>query len=65
MTATIFPMIHEVTPEQLDKALLPLTTAGLLQVRYSEAQRTTIYRTPSGRLVGMTKDGKHFAPVAA
>ena len=58
-------MIQQVTLEQLDKKLLPLTTAGLLQVRYSEAQSTTFYSAPSGRVVAMTRDGKHFAQVMA
>lgn len=65
MTTTAFPLIHEVTAEQLDKALLPLTTAGKLDVRYSETMRTMFYRAPGGRLIALTRDGKHYANVEA
>lgn len=58
-------MIQQVTPEQLDKTLLPLTTNGILQVRYSEAQATTFYSDPEGRTVAITRAGKHYAEVAA
>lgn len=55
--------ISEVTLEQLDKQLLPLTMHGLLEVHYSAAQATTFYKTPSGRMVGMTCKGHHYAQV--
>lgn len=60
-----FSIIKEVSQEQLDKALLPLTTAGHLGVRYSAAQATTFYTAPGGRVIGMTRGGKHYAEVAA
>ena len=55
--------MSEVSLEQLDKQLLPLTQHGLLEVRYSAAQATTFYSTPSGRMVGMTCKGHHYAQV--
>lgn len=55
--------IGEITLEQLDEQLLPLTQHGLLEVHYSAAQAATFYSTPSGRMVGMTCKGKHYAQV--
>ncbi|BCP56234.1 hypothetical protein K32_48510 [Kaistia sp. 32K] len=55
----------QVTQERLDKAILPLIKTGTLVAEYSTAQATTFYTTIAGRQVGMTRNGKHYAQVAA
>lgn len=52
--------IIAVTTEQLDKILLPLTTAGRLRTRYNTATTATEYRA-GRRIVAVSVGSHHFA----